>query len=223
MINKIFYIVFGIFIIVLFVGTAGYLYYKSQEPPMIFEIESPVIGDIQNITVASGTIAPRKEIEIKPQVPGIIEEIYGQPGEKVQKGTALAKIRIVPNLVNLNEAKNRLNKARIVYTDARQEMERQEKLYKQQLISQSEFKRYQVRFKTAVTDLETAQKNVQLIKEGVAKQESAANNTLIQSTVNGTVLDIPVKEGDTVVETNAFNAGTTVAMSNCIHAPFQSI
>ena len=83
----------------LFVGTTGYLYSKSQEPPVIFETESPVIGDIQNITVASGTIVPRKEVEIKPQVPGIIEEIYVQPGEEVQKGTDLAKIRIVPNLV----------------------------------------------------------------------------------------------------------------------------
>jgi HlyD family secretion protein len=212
MIKKIFYIVFGIFIIVLFVGTAGYLYYKSQELAMIFETESPVIGDLQNITVASGTIVPRKEIKIKPQVPGIIEEIFVQPGEEIQKGTALAKIRIVPDLVNLNEAKNRLNKARIVYTDAKQEMERQEKLYKQQLISQSDFKRYQVRFKTAVTDLETAQNHVQLVKEGVATQESIANNTLIQSTVAGTVLEVPVKVGDTVVEANGFNLGTTIAL-----------
>ncbi len=85
-------------------------------------------------------------------------------------------------------------------------------MYKQQLISQSEFKRYQVRFKTAVTDLEAAQNHVQLIKEGVAKQESAANNTLIKSTVAGTVLEIPVKEGDTVVEANGFNPGTTIAL-----------
>lgn len=212
MIKKIFYIVFGIFIIVLFVGTAGYLYYKSQEPTMIFKTESPVIGDLQNITVASGTIVPRKEIKIKPQVSGIVEEIYVQPGEEVQKGTALAKIRIVPNLVNLNEAENRLNKSRIVYTDAKQEMERQEKLYKKQLISDAEFKRYQVRLRTAAVDLETAQKNVQLIKEGETKQESATNNTLIQSTIAGTVLVIPVKVGDTVVEANGFNAGTTIAM-----------
>jgi HlyD family secretion protein len=212
MIKKIFYILFGLLIVALFVGTTGYLYQKSQEPPVIFETVSPVIGDIEQVTVASGTIVPRKEIEIKPQVPGIIDEIYAQPGDNIQKGKALAKIRIVPNLVSLNEAENRLNKAEINYTDAKQELERQEKLYKNQLISQSEFKRYQTKFQTAAADLEAAQNNVQLIKEGVAEQESAANNTLIQSTVTGMVLEIPVKEGDTVVETNAFNAGTTVAM-----------
>ena len=197
---------------ILFVGTTGYLYSKSQEPPVIFETESPVIGDIQNITVASGTIVPRKEVEIKPQVPGIIEEIYVQPGEEVQKGTDLAKIRIVPNLVALNEAKNRLNKARIIYADAKQEMERQEKLHKQQLISDAEFKRFQVACKTAMLDLDTAEKNVQLLKEGVVKQESSANNTLIKSTVAGTVLEIPVKVGDTVIEANGFSPGTTIAL-----------
>ncbi len=211
MIKKIFYILFGVLIVALFVGTTGYLYQKSQEPPVVFETTSSVIGNIEKVTVASGTIVPRKEIEIKPQVPGIIDEIYVQAGDKVQKGKALAKVRIVPNLVSLNEAENRLNKAQINYADAKQELERQEKLYKKQLISQSEFKRHQIKFQTAAADLEAAQNNVQLIKEGVAKQESAANNTLIQSTVGGIVLEVLVKEGDTVVETNAFNAGTTIA------------
>jgi len=203
---------FGILMLSVFIGTAGYLYYKSLESPVIFETESPVIGDIENITVASGMILPRQEIQVKAQVSGILEEIYVQPGEEVQKGTALAKIRIVPDLVSLNEAQNRLDKARIVYADAQQEMEKQEKLHAERLISQSEFTRYQVRFKTAAADLEAAQNHVQLLKEGVAQQGTAANNTLIQSTVTGTVLEIPVKEGDTVVGANGFNPGTTVAL-----------
>ncbi|MCP4398044.1 MAG: efflux RND transporter periplasmic adaptor subunit [bacterium] len=212
MIKKIIYIVFGMSIMCLFAGTAGYLYYKSQDPPVVFETESPIVGDIQSITVASGTIVPRKEIQIKPQVPGIVEEIYVQSGEKVQRGAALAKIRIVPDLVNLNEAENRLKKAGIAYADVKQELERQERLYKEQLISQVEFKRCQVKLKTVAADLQAAQNHIQLLKEGASKQGSVANNTLIQSTVDGTVLDIPVKEGDTVVEANAFNAGTTLAV-----------
>ena len=212
MLKKIFYMLLGLFMIGLFIGTTGYVYHKSQQPPVVFETTSPVIGDIQQVTFASGTIVPRKEIEIKPQVPGIIEEIYVQPGDNIQRGKSLAKIRIVPNLVSLNEAENRLNKARIAYTDAKQDLEREEKLYQKQLISQVEFKRYQIKFQIAAADLEAAQNHVQLIKEGVAKQESAVNNTLIQATVTGTVLEIPVKEGDTVIETNALNAGTTVAV-----------
>ena len=98
MIKKIFYILFGLLIVALFIGTTGYLYQKSQEPSVIFDTASPVIKDIEKVTVASGTIMPRKEIKIKPQVAGIIDEIRVQPGEIVRKGTVLAKIRIVPNL-----------------------------------------------------------------------------------------------------------------------------
>ena len=211
MIKKILYILFGVCILVVFVGTTGYLYQKSQEKPVIYETASPTMGDIEKVTVASGTIVPRKEIEIKPQVSGVLDEILVEPGAKVRKGDTLAKVQIVPKLLDLNEAENRLNKARIRYTDAQQELERQERLYKKQLIAESEFKRYQVEFKTAAADLEAAQNNLQLLKEGAATQESA-NNTLIQSTVSGMVLEVPVKEGDTVVETNTFNPGTTIAV-----------
>lgn len=178
---------------------------------MIFETASPVIGDIEQVTVASGTIVPRKEIKIKPLVAGIIDEIRIQPGDVVRKGTVLARIRIVPNLEKLNEAENRLNKATIHYNDAKQELERQQKLYNKQLISQSEYKRYEIQFQTAKTDLEAAQNNLKLVKEGVAKQDTAENNTLVESTVNGMILEIPVEEGATVVETSAFNEGTTIA------------
>lgn len=212
MIKKIFYTILALLIIVLFTGTTWFLYQKSQEPPVVFNTVSPVIGDIEQVTVASGTIVPRKEVTIKPQVAGIIEEIYVEPGNEVKKGTILAKIRIVPNLVNLNEAENRLNKARIQYKDAQQELERQEQLYKQQLIPESDFKKYQLRFQTARADLTAAQNNVKLIKEGVAKRESNGNNTLVESTVDGMILDIPVKEGATVVETNSFNEGTTIGI-----------
>jgi HlyD family secretion protein len=209
--KKILYGFFVLLILALFIGTTGYLYQKSQKPPTIFETISPVIGDIQKVTVASGTIVPRKEIEIKPQVAGIIDEIYVQPGETVQKGTVLAKIRIVLNLEKLNEAENRLNRADIQYMDAKQQLERQQKLFEKQLISQSEFKRYQIQLQTAQTDLEAARNNLQLVKEGVTKQSNAENNTLVESTVDGLILEIPVKEGTTVVETSAFNEGTTIA------------
>jgi HlyD family secretion protein len=209
--KKFVYGFFSLLIFVLFTGTTWFLYQKSQEPPVVYKTASPVIADIEQVTVASGTIVPRKEIEIKPQVPGILEKIYVEPGDTIKTGAIVAKIRIVPNLVSLNEAENRLKKARIQYTDAKQELERQEQLYKQQLISDSEFKRYQIKFQTTQADLDAAQNNLKLIKEGVAEKESMENNTLIESTVDGIVLDIPVKEGATVIETNSFNAGTTVA------------
>lgn len=211
MLKKIFYFLLGLCILALFAGTTWFLYQKSQETPVMFKTRSPKIRDIEMVTVASGTIVPRKEIAIKPKIGGIIDEIYVEAGDEVQRGTVLAKIRVVPNLVNLNEAENRLNKANIQYADALQELERQEQLYKQKLISEADFKRYQLKFQTAQADRDAAQKNLKLLKEGVAKQASGQNDTLIESTVNGMVLDVPVKEGATVVETNSFNEGTSIA------------
>lgn len=212
MIKRILYILLFLIILGMFAGTTAYLYQKSQPKPVIFQTDSPKMGDIEKVTVASGTIVPRKEIEIKPQISGVLDEILADPGEHVQKGDVLARLRIMPKLVELNEAENRLVKARIQYTDAQQELDRQKQLYENKLIAESDYKHYQVQFKTASADLEAAQNNLKLLKEGAAKQESAENNTLITSTVDGMVLEVPVKEGDTVVETNTFNAGTTIAM-----------
>ncbi len=212
MLKKIFYGLLFLLIIALFAGTTWYLYHKSQKPPVIFTTTAPEIGDIEQVTVASGTIVPRKEVAIKPKIGGIIDVMYVEPGNKVNKGDVIAKIRIVPNLVNLNEAESRLKKAGIQYQDAKQELERQEQLYKQQLISEADFKKYQLKFQTAQADLDAAQKHVKLMKEGVAKQESKENNTLITSTVDGMILEVPAKEGATVVETNSYNEGTTIAI-----------
>ncbi|MCP4402594.1 MAG: efflux RND transporter periplasmic adaptor subunit [bacterium] len=211
MIKKIFYFLLGLCILALFAGTTWFLYQKSQEAPVIFTTVSPEIRDIEQVTVASGTIVPRKEVTIKPQIGGIIDEIYVEAGDEVQRGGVLAKIRVVPNLVNLNEAENRLSKADIQYKDAQQEMERQEHLYQQSLISEVDFKKYQLKFQNARVDLNAAQKHLKLIKEGVAKQSSGRNHTLIESTVDGMVLEVSVKEGETVVETNSFNEGTSIA------------
>ena len=212
MLKKIFYVLFGICILALFAGTTWFLYQKSQEVPVIFKTLSPEIRDIEQVTVASGSIVPRKEVAIKPQIGGIIDEIYVEAGDEVQRGSVLAKIRVVPNLVSLNEAETRLKKANIQYKDAQQEMERQEHLYKQRLISEVDFKRYQLSFQNARADLDAAQKNLKLIKDGVAKKAAGQNHTSVESTVDGMVLDIPVKEGTTVVETNSFNEGTSIAV-----------
>jgi HlyD family secretion protein len=211
MMKKILSMLLGLFVAALFSGTTWYLYQKSKEPPMIFNTISPMIRDIEKVTVASGTIVPHKEIDIKPKLAGIIAKIYVQPGQTVKKGTKLAQIRVVPDLVQLNEAENRFNKARINYNEVSQDLERQRRLYQKRLISQADFTRYQNELKTAQADLDAARKNLRLIHEGVAQKETGENNTLVESTVDGMILEIPVKEGATVVETNDFNAGTTIA------------
>ncbi len=206
------YILLGLLLIGVFAGTTWFLYQKSQKPVVTYQTAVPVMGDLEEVTVVAGTIMPRKEVAIKPQVPGILETIAVEAGQRVKKGDVLGQIRIVPNLLSLNEAENRLARAHIQYKDAQQEFTRQETLFKKQLISERDYKNFQVALQSAGVDLKTAENNLQLIKEGVAKQKSGGNNTLVTSTVDGMILDIPVKEGETVIETSSLNAGTTIAV-----------
>lgn len=209
--KKVFRIILISLIILLFLYTLFYLFKKSRKKPTIYKIESPTISNIIKKTVATGSIVPRNEILIKPQVSGILEKIYIEPGQIVKNGDLIAKVRIIPNMVNLNEAESRLAKARLRYKDAKLEYTRQKKLFDQGVIPEAEFEEVQIAYETAMEEVETAENNLQIIKEGVAKRSGQATNTLVKSTISGMVLDVPVKEGNSVIETNTFNEGTTIA------------
>lgn len=200
-----------VLILALFAATIIYLYNESKEKPVVFQTETPFKTNIIKKTVATGSVIPRKEIEIKPQVSGIVEEIYVEAGEKVRSGDVIAKIRIIPDLVNLNNAEGRLERAKIAYDDSKLNFDRQEKLFKQGVIAETDFQTSQVAYKNARQELDAAEANLELIREGVNKRSGKATNTLIRSTITGMILDIPVKTGSSVIETNNFNAGTTIA------------
>ncbi|MCX7987194.1 MAG: efflux RND transporter periplasmic adaptor subunit [Bacteroidales bacterium] len=188
-----------------------YLYGKNKKQPVVFETKTAFVTDIVKKTVATGTIVPRKEIEIKPQVSGIIEKIYVEPGMSIKKGDLIAKVKIIPNMVSLNEAEARVNKAKINLEDAKEIYERQRKVYEEGVIPLADFQRYKVAYESAVAELEAAENNLQLIREGVNKKMGTSTNTLIRSTIDGMVLNVPVEEGNSVIESNNFNAGTTIA------------
>lgn len=209
--KKVIRIIVIVLIIGAFLGTLFYLFKKSRKKPVEYEIKSPTISNVIKKTVATGSIVPRNEILIKPQVSGILDKIYIEPGQTVKNGNLIAKVRIIPNMVNLNEAESRLAKARLRYKDARLEYTRQKKLFDQGVIPEAEFEEVQITYETAKEELETAENNLQIIKEGVAKKAGQATNTLVRSTISGMVLDVPVKEGNSVIETNTFNEGTTIA------------
>jgi HlyD family secretion protein len=200
-----------VLILAVFVVTIVYLYRKSQVKPVVYKTEKPFITNIIKKTVATGSVIPRKEIEIKPQVSGIIEEIFVQAGKNVKQGDIIARVRIIPDLINLNNAEARLERAKIAYDDAKLNAGRQEKLYNQGVISAVENQQTQVSFKNARQEVDAAEANLELIREGVNKKSGKATNTLIRSTITGMLLDIPVKVGNSVIETNNFNAGTTIA------------
>lgn len=209
--KKVFKTLIWLFIVVIFIGTLYFLYNKSKKKKETFATEKPFVTNIENKTVATGSVVPRKEIEIKPQVSGIIEEIYIEPGDVVKNGDLIAKVRIIPNMINLNNAEARLDQARIDHEDAKMVYDRQKKIFDEGVIPVAEFQPYELSLNRAKSELNSAEDNLQLIKEGVTKKSGQTTNTLIRSTIEGMVLDVPVKEGNSVIESNTFNAGTTIA------------
>jgi len=206
---------FKIFLLVVFIGlvlgTLFFLYQKSRKKPEVFETKSPFISDVIKKTVATGSVVPRNEILIKPQVSGIVDEIFIEAGDPVKKGDLIARVRIIPNMVELNNAESRLNKAKIKHDDAKTVYERQKKVYEQGVIPEAEFQQYRLDYMNSVEEMDAADAHLQLIKEGVSKKAGATTNTLIRSTINGMVLDVPVEVGNSVIESNNFNEGTTIA------------
>jgi HlyD family secretion protein len=161
--------------------------------------------------LATGSIVPRREINIKPQVSGIIEKIYVVAGTLVKKGDMIARIKIIPNMINLANAESRITRAKLALDNAKIDFERNQKMFDQRMISLSEFQPFNLAYKNAKEELEAAENNIALIKEGVSKSGVKITNTIVRSTIEGMILDIPVKEGGSVIESNNFNEGTTIA------------
>lgn len=199
-----------IVVVASFAGTGYYLYQKSEEPPVIYETNAPFRTDIERKTVATGSIVPRKEIEVKSQVSGVIEKLYLEAGSQVKAGDKIAKVKIIPNVVALNNADVRIKTAGINFKNAEKELNRQHELYEQKVISESAFNQFLLSYNLAQQEVEAADNNMQLIKEGASKQEGMSSN-IVRATSSGMVLDIPVKEGSFVIESNTFNDGTTIA------------
>jgi len=184
------------------VGTLFFLYNKSKTKPDVFEIESPFMSDVVKKTVATGSVMPRFEIDIKPQVSGIIDKLFVEAGDYVEKDQVIARIKIIPDMVTLNAAQTRVNVAKINFDDAKLDLERQQELFDKNVISYEEYKKAIVTHDSAREELVAAENNLELIKNGVTKKAETATNTLVRSTITGTVLDVPVKEGNSVIQSN---------------------
>jgi HlyD family secretion protein len=194
-----------------FGGTLFFLYNKSKKKPDVFETKNPFVSDVIKKTVATGSVVPRFEIDIKPQVSGIIDELFVEAGDRVEKDQVVARIKIIPDMVNLNSAETRLNRAKINFEDSKVDYERQQKLFDKEVISYEEFKNAKVAYDSAREEYTAAENNLELIKNGVTKKAQNTTNTLVRSTTSGMVLDVPVKVGNSVIQSNTFNDGTTIA------------
>lgn len=210
--------ILGIVILVgVFGGTLFFLYNKSKKKTDVFETKNPFVSDVVMKTVATGSVVPRFEIEIKPQVSGIIDELYIEAGHRIAKGQVVARIKIIPDMVTLNAAETRLNRAKINFEDAQIDYDRQQKLFDKNVISYEEFKSAKVAYDSAKEELTAAENNLDLIKNGVTKKAESATNTLVRSTIDGMVLDVPVEVGNSVIQANTFNDGTTIASVANMH------
>lgn len=198
-------------IVIVFGGALYYLYQKNKENPITFKTEQATTTTITKKTVATGSIVPREEVLIKPNISGIIEEIYIEAGEQVKSGDLIAKIRVIPNVSSLQSGKNAVSLAKIDLENQKKQYMRQKELFDKGVISANEFDGIDVAYKQATQRYESAQQNYQIVRTGTARGLGNVANTLIRSTVTGMVLEVPVKKGNQVIESNNFNDGTTIA------------
>jgi HlyD family secretion protein len=208
--KKILLITLAILFVALCVGVTAYLFIKEQKDPVLYQTESPEIQDIIKKTVATGSIEPRREVLVKPQVSGIIEKIYVKAGQSISKGDIIAKVRIIPEMTRINDAETQLNTAKINLELAEREYKRQKALLDDKVISQMDFVRYEQDFRIRKEQLIQAENNIELIKKGSSSRVTNTT-TEVKATIEGTILDIPVKEGSNVIQANTFNEGTTIA------------
>ncbi len=195
----------------LVISTFMFLWQKSRPKVVQYTIVTAQKGDIQKSTVATGKVEPRNEILIKPQMSGIISEVYKEAGDMVKAGDIIAKIQVVPDMVNLSSAESRVERAKLAANQSRSNYERDLKLYQNDVISREEFEKVELQYNNDKEELRAATDNLSLVRTGITQSSAQTSNTLVRSTVDGTILDIPVKVGNSVIQTNNFNDGTTVA------------
>ena len=196
---------------VVFIGTFVFLYIKSQPKPVEYNEFEPKQMDIRKTTVVTGKIEPRNEVNVKPQISGIITEILKEAGQKVEAGEVIAKVKVIPDMSSLSAAQARVRLAGINERQARTDFEREKTLFDKGLVSADEYDKIAQALRQAREESAAAQDNLEVVRDGVSKTNASASSTLIRSTVTGLILDIPVKVGNSVILANTFNDGTTIA------------
>lgn len=196
---------------VVFIGTFVFLYIKSQPKPVEYNEFEPKQMDIRKTTVVTGKIEPRNEVNVKPQISGIITEILKEAGQKVEAGEVIAKVKVIPDMGSLSAAQARVRLAGINERQARTDFEREKALFDKGLVSADEYDKIAQALRQTREETAAAQDNLEVVRDGVSKTNASASSTLIRSTVTGLILDIPVKVGNSVILANTFNDGTTIA------------
>ena len=209
--KKIIKIILFVILGLIVLATFSFLWNKSHPKATAYEILSATIGTIENKTVATGKIEPRDEILIKPQISGIVSEVYKEAGQMIHAGEVIASVKVIPEMGQLNSAESRLRVAEINLQQIETEFARQSELYKKGVISKEEFDSSQASYNKSIEEKNNAKDALDIVREGVSKKYAKLSNTQIRSTISGMILDVPVKAGNSVIQANTFNDGTTIA------------
>lgn len=207
------YLKIGLLVLVaaIFVWTFVFLWQKSRPEVTVYNVVTPQVADLEKTTVATGKVEPRDEVLIKPQISGIIDELYKEAGQQVKKNEIIARVKVIPELGTLASAESRVRLAEINGAQAETDFARLEELHQMGLISNEEYEKGRVTVQQAREELQAAKDNRDIVRDGITQSSADISSTLIRSTIDGLILDVPVKVGNSVIMANTMNEGTTIA------------
>lgn len=209
--KKVFKILLWVVVVLFFIGTFVFLYNNSKDKEDSFATVTPSTQTIERSTVLTGKIEPRDEIEIKPQISGIISEILVEAGDHVNEGDVIARIKVIPEASQLSSAQSRVAQAEIDLADAKAKFNRDKELFGKDVISRQDYEDSEKTYNKAVEELASSRDALNIVREGVSRLNASESNTLVRATITGLVLDVPVKVGSSVIQANTMNDGTTIA------------
>ena len=209
--KKVISVIIAVLVALIFLGTFVFLFLNSRPKPDRYETLTPSVMDISKTTIVTGKIEPRDEVAVKPQISGIITELYKEAGQYVQAGEIIAKLKVIPDMNQLASAESRVRLAKINSEQAKTDYERQKTLYDKGLISANDYEKVRQSYNQSIEEVKVAQEQLELTRDGVSASNASSSNTLVRSTISGIILDIPVKVGNSVILSNTFNDGTTIA------------
>ena len=194
-----------------FIGTFVFLWKKSQPKPVVYNEFTPKVTNISKTTVITGKIEPRNEVNVKPQISGIITQLLKEAGDYVNAGDVIAKVKVIPDMGQLSNAESRVRLATINLRQAKLDFSREESLFNQKLVSADEYDKVKQALRQAEEERMAAEDALEVVRDGISRSNAKASSTLVRSTISGIILDIPVEVGNSVILSNTFNDGTTIA------------
>ena len=195
----------------LLLGTFWFLWQKTRPVKIVYAVVQPKIDTIRQFVVATGKVEPRDEVLIKPQISGIVSEVRKEAGQTVRKGNIIALVKVIPEMGQLNSAESRVSVAAISLDQTRREHQRTAALHEKGVVSQEEFEQSLAALAKAEEEMQNARDNLEIVQNGITSRYKEMSNTQIRSTIDGMILDVPIKVGNSVIQANTFNDGTTIA------------